>query len=215
MSLDEINLVVLGDKGCNKSALTNLYVQGIFIEQYDPTAEDDYKKQEEVDGKTRTLIILDTAGTESFSAMRDLYVKNAHGVMLVYSINDRNTFNSIHDHHELVLRIKDVNSVPCVVVGIALNTESLSERQVSYDDGVQLAKSINASFFEVNIRQKVNIRECFVHLAHVALASQPTDKKKSKGGLFSRFRHSKKDTDSSTEPVDPESLFKYEGLEGH
>ncbi|KAH3760661.1 Ras family protein [Pelomyxa schiedti] len=75
-------LVVLGSGGVGKSAITVQFVQGIFVEKYDPTIEDSYRKQIEVDGQACMLEILDTAGTEQFTAMRDLYMKNGHGFVL-------------------------------------------------------------------------------------------------------------------------------------
>ncbi|CAI8013879.1 Ras-related protein Rap-1b [Geodia barretti] len=59
----EYKLVVLGSGGVGKSALTVQFVQGIFVEKYDPTIEDSYRKQVEVDGAQCMLEILDTAGT--------------------------------------------------------------------------------------------------------------------------------------------------------
>lgn len=47
----EYKLVVLGSGGVGKSALTVQFVQGIFVEKYDPTIEDSYRKQVEVDGQ--------------------------------------------------------------------------------------------------------------------------------------------------------------------
>lgn len=59
----EYKIVVLGSGGVGKSALTVQFVQGIFVEKYDPTIEDSYRKQMEVDGQQCMLEILDTAGT--------------------------------------------------------------------------------------------------------------------------------------------------------
>jgi len=59
----EYKIVVLGSGGVGKSALTVQFVQGIFVEKYDPTIEDSYRKQVEVDGHQCMLEILDTAGT--------------------------------------------------------------------------------------------------------------------------------------------------------
>lgn len=69
----EYKIVVLGSGGVGKSALTVQFVQGIFVEKYDPTIEDSYRKQVEVDGQQCMLEILDTAGTVSYS-VRYIYL---------------------------------------------------------------------------------------------------------------------------------------------
>uniref|UniRef100_A0A1B0GMJ6 Uncharacterized protein n=1 Tax=Phlebotomus papatasi TaxID=29031 RepID=A0A1B0GMJ6_PHLPP len=104
----EYKLVVLGSGGVGKSALTVQFVQGIFVEKYDPTIEDSYRKQVEVDAQQCMLEILDTAGTEQFTAMRDLYMKNGQGFVLVYSITAQSTFNDLQDLREQILRVKDL-----------------------------------------------------------------------------------------------------------
>ncbi|RMC19899.1 hypothetical protein DUI87_03465 [Hirundo rustica rustica] len=68
----EYKVVVLGSGGVGKSALTVQFVTGTFIEKYDPTIEDFYRKEIEVDSSPSVLEILDTAGTEQFASMRDL-----------------------------------------------------------------------------------------------------------------------------------------------
>jgi small GTP-binding protein len=61
--MKDYKLVVLGSGGVGKSALTVQFVQDIFVEKYDPTIEDKYRKQVEIDGQSCVLEILDTAGT--------------------------------------------------------------------------------------------------------------------------------------------------------
>ena len=78
-----LKLAVMGSGGVGKSAITVKFVQGIFIDKYDPTIEDSYRKQMMVDTTHHIVEILDTAGTEQFSAMRDLYIKNAEGIILL------------------------------------------------------------------------------------------------------------------------------------
>ncbi|KAI9145010.1 RAP1A, member of ras oncogene family [Paraphysoderma sedebokerense] len=109
----EYKLVVLGSGGVGKSALTVQFVQSIFVEKYDPTIEDSYRKQVEVDGQQCMLEILDTAGTEQFTAMRDLYMKNGQGFILVYSITSQATFNDLSELREQILRVKDTDKVCC------------------------------------------------------------------------------------------------------
>ena len=84
----EYKIVVLGSGGVGKSALTVQFVQGIFVEKYDPTIEDSYRKQVEVDGQQCMLEILDTAGTVSlfltvnFFTVAVLELWNELGVMV-------------------------------------------------------------------------------------------------------------------------------------
>lgn len=85
-------MVVLGSGGVGKSALTVQFVTGTFIEKYDPTIEDFYRKEIEVDSSPSVLEILDTAGTEQFASMRDLYIKNGQGFILVYSLVNQQSF---------------------------------------------------------------------------------------------------------------------------
>lgn len=88
----EFKVVVLGSGGVGKSALTMQFVSGTFMEKYDPTIEDFYRKEIEVDSAPCVLEILDTAGTEQFASMRDLYIKNGQGFVVVYSITSHQTF---------------------------------------------------------------------------------------------------------------------------
>jgi small GTP-binding protein len=113
------------------------FVQSIFVEKYDPTIEDSYRKQVEVDGHQCMLEILDTAGTEQFTAMRDLYMKNGQGFVLVYSITSQSTFNDLTDLREQILRVKDTDKVPMVLVGNKCDLED--DRVVGKDQGAALA----------------------------------------------------------------------------
>lgn len=63
------------------------------------------------------LEILDTAGTEQFTAMRDLYMKNGQGFVLVYSISSQSTFNDLIELRDQILRVKDTTEVAMILVG--------------------------------------------------------------------------------------------------
>uniref|UniRef100_A0A3B4G4C4 Ras-related protein Rap-1b n=1 Tax=Pundamilia nyererei TaxID=303518 RepID=A0A3B4G4C4_9CICH len=154
----EYKLVVLGSGGVGKSALTVQFVQGIFVEKYDPTIEDSYRKQVEVDGQQCMLEILDTAGTEQFTAMRDLYMKNGQGFALVYSITAQSTFNDLQDLREQILRVKDTEDVPMILVGNKCDLED--ERVVGKEQGQNLARQWNnCAFLETSAKSKINVNE--------------------------------------------------------
>ncbi|CAE1303691.1 RAP1A [Acanthosepion pharaonis] len=176
-TMREYKLVVLGSGGVGKSALTVQFVQGIFVEKYDPTIEDSYRKQVEVDGQQCMLEILDTAGTEQFTAMRDLYMKNGQGFLLVYSITAQSTFNDLQDLREQILRVKDTNDVPMLLVGNKCDLED--ERVVGKDQGTNLARQFNCGFLETSAKSKINVNEIFHDL--VRLINKKNPERKDKG----------------------------------
>ena len=172
----EYKIVVLGSGGVGKSALTVQFVQGIFVEKYDPTIEDSYRKQVEVDGQQCMLEILDTAGTEQFTAMRDLYMKNGQGFVLVYSITAQSTYNDLHDLKEQILRVKDTDDVPMILVGNKCDLED--ERVVGKDHGMTLARQFNSAFLEASAKSKVNVNEIFYNIVQQINRKSPEKQKK-------------------------------------
>jgi len=185
----EYKLVILGSGGVGKSALTVQFVQGIFVERYDPTIEDSYRKQVEIDGQHCMLEILDTAGTEQFTAMRDLYMKNGQGFVLVYSITAQSTFNDLHEIRDQILRVKDTEDVPIILVGNKCDLED--EREVGRDQGAFLARSWNnCTFLETSAKAKVNVNEIFVDLVRQINKKNPVAN--NKGGKQNKKKRKRK-----------------------
>jgi Ras-related protein Rap-1B len=178
------SVVVLGSGGVGKSALTVQFVQGIFVEKYDPTIEDSYRKQVEVDNQQCMLEILDTAGTEQFTAMRDLYMKNGQGFVLVYSIIAQSTFNDLPDLREQILRVKDCDDVPMVLVGNKCDLND--QRVISTEQGEQMASKFGGcAFLEASAKTKTNVDDVFyilIRSINKKLPDQGEKKGKKKGG---------------------------------
>jgi len=158
----EYKLVIVGGGGVGKSALTIQLIQNHFIDEYDPTIEDSYRKQVTIDEETCLLDILDTAGQEEYSAMRDQYMRTGQGFICVYAITSRSSFDEITSFREQILRVKDADKVPMVIAGNKADLES--ERQVSRAEGTDLARSFSAPFMETSAKTRVNVEESFFEL---------------------------------------------------
>jgi small GTP-binding protein len=89
---------------------------------------DFYRKEIEVEGQPATLEILDTAGTEQFASMRDLYIRNGQGFILVFSIVSEQSFNDIKQMRQQICRVKANDKVPIILVGNKVDLRH--ERQV-------------------------------------------------------------------------------------
>ena len=93
------------------------FFQSYFVTDYDPTIEDSYQKQCVIDDKVAKLDVLDTAGQEEFSAMREQYMRSGEGFLLVFSLSDRRSFEEAARFHKDILRSKDRDEFPVMLVG--------------------------------------------------------------------------------------------------
>ncbi|RKP09736.1 ras-related protein Rap-1b precursor [Thamnocephalis sphaerospora] len=169
-----IQLVVFGSGGVGKSALTIQFVQGLFIEFYDPTIEDCFRRALQVDGQPCLLEIIDTAGTEQFTALYDMYMKRGEGFLLVYSVTSKGSLEDLEERREQILHIKGSTdpaaTVPIVLIGN--KTDIIHEREVSTDEGRRLAAEWRCPFLETSAKTAENVDEAFFSLVReVRLAS--------------------------------------------
>jgi len=132
------------------------------VDEYDPTIEDSYRKQCVIDDEVALLDVLDTAGQEEYGAMREQYMRTGEGFLLVYSITSRNSFEEISTFHQQILRVKDKDSFPVIVVANKCDLEY--ERQVGMNEGRDLAKHFGCRFIETSAKQRINVDEAFSNL---------------------------------------------------
>ncbi|XP_062236504.1 ras-related protein Rap-2a-like isoform X2 [Platichthys flesus] len=175
----EYKVVVLGSGGVGKSALTVQFVTGTFIEKYDPTIEDFYRKEIEVDSSPSVLEILDTAGTEQFASMRDLYIRNGQGFILVYSLVNQQSFQDIKPMRDQIIRVKRYQQVPVVLVGNKVDLEE--EREVSPSEGQALAEDWGCPFMETSAKKRERERSHSSASSTVTEPAQPLSRSQDTG----------------------------------
>ncbi|KAK5092346.1 RAS2 protein [Exophiala xenobiotica] len=175
-------LVVLGDGGVGKTALTIQLCLNHFVETYDPTIEDSYRKQVVIDAQACMLEVLDTAGQEEYTALRDQWIRDGEGFILVYSITSRNSYDRIRKFFNQVQRVKEshhpgsptghsylqaqmqhgpVYSGPVPVMLVGNKSDKHHEREVSSQEGQALAKELGCEFVEASAKNCVNVEKAF------------------------------------------------------
>jgi len=122
-------VIMVGSGGVGKSALTLQFMYDEFVEDYEPTKADSYRKKVVLDGEEVQIDILDTAGQEDYAAIRDNYFRSGEGFLCVFSITEDDSFQSTQEFREQILRVKGDDAIPFILVG---NKADLTDkRQVS------------------------------------------------------------------------------------
>jgi len=160
-----LKVILLGDGGVGKSSLMNRYVTNKFDSHLFHTIGVEFLNKElEVDGHLVTLQIWDTAGQERFRTITTSYFRGAQGILLVYDVTDRGSFNSIRNWVSQIHQHADVH-VNKILVGNKCDMEG--DRQVKTEEGQALADEFDPpmKFFETSAKQNQNVDGCFTSIA--------------------------------------------------
>lgn len=152
--------MLLGDGGVGKTCLTLQFCQGVYVADYDPTIENMYNKQIGMDGGACMLEILDTAGQEEYMVMRDQYIRPGEGFLLVYSIDNRSSFESIGETRDSVIRVKEDELVPIVLVATKADLPD-EIRKTTTNEGQELAKLYDCPFVETSAKLRSKVESAF------------------------------------------------------
>ncbi|KAK3793095.1 hypothetical protein RRG08_038600 [Elysia crispata] len=109
-------LVVMGAAGVGKTAIVSQFLYDHFVSEYKETIEELHRGEYNMNGAHLTLDILDTSGSHSFPAMRKLAIDNGDAFVLVYSVEDENTFQEVTTLREQILEERGESDVPIVIV---------------------------------------------------------------------------------------------------
>ncbi|CAG0892022.1 unnamed protein product [Cyprideis torosa] len=165
-NIPTFKLVVVGDGGVGKSCLAIQFFQKLFVTDYDPTIEDSYIQHTEVDGEMCILDVLDTAGQEEYSAMREQYMRKGDGFMLVYSVTDPQSFDNIPHFYNQILRVKDRDSCPMLLV--ANKVDLVHMRRVTEDQGREMAAKVGLKYMETSAKDPpLNVDAAFHEVVRI------------------------------------------------
>ena len=160
-TINEIKLIVLGNTSVGKSSFILKYIEDKFVLNYMATLGMDFKqkKLKLKNGQEVRLRIYDTAGQERFKSVAVSFIKKAEGVILIYDIGNKATFESLE---EWIKNIKESGkeNLPIILVGNKCDLPP-EKRQVELIEGKDKAEEFNLPFFETSCKEGINIKEVF------------------------------------------------------
>ena len=157
-------IMVLGESKVDKTSLIKRYTKDQFGGVYLTTVGMDFQdKIIEIEDKKVRLQIWDTAGQERFRNVTKSYFQSSQGLVLVYDITDRESFEKLNFW---VDNIKNFAPENAKFILVGNKCDLANERKVSYEEGENYAKNLNIKFFEASARDGTNVNELFFYLAN-------------------------------------------------
>lgn len=170
------------------------------METYDPTIEDSYRKQVVIDQQSCMLEVLDTAGQEEYTALRDQWIRDGEGFVLVYSISSRSSFTRIPKFHQQIQRVKESiangfsggsplsspvltsnpqNNLNIPIMLVGNKSDRVTEREVSTQEGHAMARELGCEFVEASAKNCVNVEKAFYDVVRMLRRQRQQSRSKS------------------------------------
>ena len=175
-------LLLIGNSSVGKSSLLFRFVENVWDDNFVPTIGVDFVnkifiiliqklKTLEVNGKKVKLQIWDTAGQERFKNITASYYRGGNGVLVVYDITDRDSFENLNSW--LIEIEKNANkNVYKLLIG---NKSDLEEkRKVTYQEGKDFATSNGMQFMETSAKTASKVQEAFELLTQEIIKASVT-----------------------------------------
>jgi len=164
-------LVLIGESGAGKSCLLLRFADDAFTESYITTIGVDFRfktiKVNDGNGGSNDtnikLQIWDTAGQERFRTITSAYYRGADGIILVYDVSDRQSFQKVDEWLTEVQAY--VNETTCKILIGNKSDKDASERQVSTEEGQRKAEELGLAFMETSAKTAENVEASFHMLA--------------------------------------------------
>ncbi|KAF9958315.1 Ras- protein Rab-18 [Mortierella alpina] len=160
-----LKLLLIGSSGTGKSSLLMRFVDGVFLapDEISATIGVDFKvKVIDVEGKKYKLTIWDTAGQERFRTLTSSYYRGAQGVILVYDVSSRDSFNDLQTWFNELDTYCSSKEVVRMIVGNKVDKES--SREVSKQEGQEFARKLQTLFVECSAKTKLGVQQAFDEL---------------------------------------------------
>ena len=159
-----MKIIVVGNGKVGKTTLTIKYVKGKFTTEYKKTLGVDFlnikkyikKIDQEID-----FYIWDTAGQDHFNAITRRYYRGADACLIVFAINDRESFNQVKSWHQKMTQ--ECGNIPAALVMSKIDLKN--DIKVSNEEAENLSKELKLKLFKISSKEGIQVEECFEYLA--------------------------------------------------
>ena len=159
-----LKYIIIGDAAVGKSNLLLRYAHGQFKPEYQLTIGVEFgAKNIQINNKIFRIQIWDTAGQENFRSITRAYYKNSVCALVVYDISSRDSFDHVSTWIE---DCKNQSPKTIFMVLVGNKCDLNDKRQVTIEEGRELAERNEMLFFETSAKDGINVDEIFLNSAN-------------------------------------------------
>ena len=188
-----LKVVLLGDGGVGKSALMTRYVRNHFEQKSFHTIGVEFlNKDISANGNSYTLQIWDTAGQERFKSLRTPFYRGADCCILVFAVNDKQSFVNIDFWKKEFLYyadIRDCNTFPFIVIGNKIDLDR--DRAVS-EEAKLWCDSQSIPYYQTSAKTSENVNKAFSHALEMFMGADANQKQIQKNQAVNLSRYEDK-----------------------
>lgn len=177
-----IKIMMVGTGGVGKSALTLQFMYDEFVEDYEPTKADSYRKKIVIDGEEVQIDILDTAGQEEYCGIHELCFRSVDSFLLVCAINDRETLDAIPAYIEQIIRSRSPDKCSMYLVANKIDLKDASNAHMT-KAGMELAQRYGIPYEETSAKTRWNVDNIFQKPARDILQHQVVSNERNKSQM--------------------------------
>ena len=175
-----LRICVLGKTMVGKTCLINRFLNGKYQAEHDRTIEEQYSKYLKIKEEDCMFEITDTGGLDEYLSSLDIWINNSDGFLLVYSINDKDSFDGIKMRYDKILKYKKSKKFCALLVGNKTdleNEEIKEERKVNKEEVDKFCEENKLECFEVSAKNNDNINQIFQKLGENVFIIKYRDRK--------------------------------------
>ena len=191
---EKINILILGNTAVGKTSYILKYTEDEFQEMYLATVGIDFKvKVVKINNVSYRVYFYDTTGQEKYKSISFNIIKNAQGIIIMYDITNKSSFDSVTQWITSVQELKG-KKIPMILIGNKIDKEE--RRVIETENGEALAAKFHLDFFETSNKTGINIQESALCLINKIIERRETGNDSfsmgTKSSKLKSSQHSKK-----------------------
>ena len=165
MTYDEkIQIIMIGESGVGKTSLIKRYTNNIFNSNHLETIGIEvYNREEKINNKIIQIKFWDTAGQEIFHSLTKNFYRKADGIIIVYDITNKESFERIQDWIKSIYDNTDTyKEIQMIIVGNKIDLEEM--REVTKEDGLKIGKYYEIDFYEASAKNDEGVNNFMIKI---------------------------------------------------